>query len=286
MTYKELLNAGTDQLNISGIDNAGYDAFELLSFVTGMNKTDYLIYGMKQCSDDIKDKYYELIQIRSSHTPLQHITGKTCFYGYDFLVNENVLVPRFDTEILVEEAVKAANIIAEYAGNCADVLDMCTGSGCIILSLSKENVINTGLGADKSDKALEVARKNCSNLGTLNVDFVQSDLFSNINTGKKFDIIVSNPPYIRTDVIGTLQDEVRLHDPMIALDGGDDGLDFYRVITTESVKYIKKAGFLLYEIGHDQADEVSEIMRDAGYSEITVIKDLAGFDRVVKGRFW
>lgn len=286
MTYKELLNIGTVQLNKSGIDNAGYDAFELLSFVTGMNKTDYLINGMKLCSDDVKDKYHELIHMRASHIPLQHITGKTCFYRYDFVVNENVLVPRFDTEILVEEAVKAADKIAEYAGHRADVLDMCTGSGCIILSLSKENVINKGIGADKSDKALKTAWKNCVNLDVSNVDFIQSDLFCNIPDGTSFDIIVSNPPYIRTDVLETLQDEVKLHDPVMALDGGDDGLDFYRVITTDSVKYINKGGFLLYEIGHDQADEVSEMMRDAGYSEITVVKDLAGFDRVVKGRFW
>ena len=201
--------------------------------------------------------------------------------GYPFCVNEHVLIPRQDTEVLVEEAIQVMRPKMK-------VLDMCTGSGCIVLSILKmcrEKYYMTdlqGIGADVSEEALKVARENGRRLG-VPVTWIQSDLFAKIPEEEKYDVIVSNPPYIETAVIDTLQEEVRLHDPYIALDGKEDGLYFYRRIISEAGKYLKTQGKLMFEIGCDQAEAVEELMKNAGYEQITVKKDLAGLDRVVYG---
>ena len=270
---------GTAYLQEHNIENAAYDSFALFASITGMSRTDYFMKTDEVLSDEILCEYEKCIRLRAEHIPLQHIIGKAYFYGREFQVNQNVLIPRPDTEILVEQTLQ---ILKEENS----VLDMCTGSGCIILTLALENKLKKAIGVDLSLDALEVAKKNYNQLQAENVDFIQSDLFTELNGvyDHAFDLIVSNPPYIRSDVIPTLSEEVRLHDPMLALDGFDDGLYFYRKITEAAPAYLKKGGWLMYEIGYDQGKDVSEMMKISGFEDISVIQDLAGLDRVVRGR--
>ena len=263
----------------AGITDAEYDSFALLEYITGMDRTAYILNGSKSVPEDTAERYDAAIDRRSSHIPLQHITGQAWFYGRGFNVNSDVLVPRQDTEVLVSEALKVINAKDS-------VLDMCTGSGCIIITLALEKKLGRAVGADISEAALKVASGNREKLGADDVTFVKSNIFSdiNVNDAELFDVIVSNPPYIATGEIETLTEEVRIHDPYIALDGLEDGLHFYREITRQSQNYLKSGGWLLYEIGCTQAHDVSDIMSEYGYSNIKVIKDLAGLDRVVMGQ--
>lgn len=279
LTYRQMCHNGAAILADAGITDAEYDSFALLEYITGMDRTAYILNGSKSVPKDIAERYDAVIDRRSSHIPLQHITGQAWFYGRGFNVNSDVLVPRQDTEVLVSEALKVINAKDS-------VLDMCTGSGCIIITLALEKKLGRALGADISEAALKVAAGNREKLGADDVTFVKSNIFSDINVNDEelFDVIVSNPPYIATGEIETLTEEVRIHDPYIALDGLEDGLHFYREITQQSMNYIKSGGWLLYEIGCTQAHDVSDIMSEYGYSNIKVIKDLAGLDRVVMGQ--
>ena len=279
LTYRQMCHNGAAILADAGITDAEYDSFALLEYITGMDRTAYILNGSKSVPKDIAERYGAVIDRRSSHIPLQHITGQAWFYGRGFNVNSDVLVPRQDTEVLVSEALKVINAKDS-------VLDMCTGSGCIIITLALEKKLGRALGADISEAALKVASGNREKLGADDVTFVKSNIFSDINVNDEelFDVIVSNPPYIATGEIETLTEEVRIHDPYIALDGLEDGLHFYREITQQSLNYIKSGGWLLYEIGCTQAHDVSDIMSEYGYSNIKVIKDLAGLDRVVMGQ--
>ena len=281
LTLKQLYKVGTVKLAEEGIEEFSLDAWYLLEYVTGVSKAMYFAEPERAVSEENADRYIDCIRRRAAHIPLQHITGEQEFMGYPFCVNEHVLIPRQDTEILVEEAIQVMRPKMK-------VLDMCTGSGCIVLSILKmcrEKYYMTdlqGIGADVSEEALKVARENGRRLG-VPVTWIQSDLFAKIPEEEKYDVIVSNPPYIETAVINTLQEEVRLHDPYIALDGKEDGLYFYRRIISEAGKYLKMQGKLMFEIGCDQAEAVEELMKNAGYEQITVKKDLAGLDRVVYG---
>ena len=279
LTYRQMCHNGAAILADAGITDAEYDSFALLEYITGMDRTAYILNGSKSVPEDIAECYDAVIDRRSSHIPLQHITGQAWFYGRSFNVNSDVLVPRQDTEVLVSEALKVINAKDS-------VLDMCTGSGCIIITLALEKKLGRALGADISEAALKVASGNREKLGADDVTFVKSNIFSdiNVNDDELFDVIVSNPPYIATREIETLTEDVRIHDPYIALDGLEDGLHFYREITQQSMNYIKSGGWLLYEIGCTQAHDVSDIMSEYGYSNIKVIKDLAGLDRVVMGQ--
>ena len=277
MTIRQAVNWGTQMLKDNGIDNAEHDSFELLSAVNGMTRTFYLINGDSLLSEENFLMFEEYIEQRASHIPLQHILGKTWFYGYEYMVNRDVLIPRQDTEILVGEVIKGTRS-GDY------ILDMCTGSGCIGITLAKKFPECKVLGVDVSEKALNVAQSNKHNLEAENIDFMRSDLFEELNHDITFNTIVSNPPYIPTKVIEGLQEEVRLHDPMLALDGMEDGLMFYRKITAQAGDFLETDGYLCYEIGAEQAADVSDIMKKAGFKDITVVKDLAGFDRVVMGR--
>lgn len=277
MTIRQAVKWGAEKLRDNNVDNAEYDSFELLSSINGMTRTFYFINGDNELSEKDFSLFKEYIEKRASHKPLQHILGKAYFYGYEFVVNENVLIPRQDTEILVNEVIKVAK-------DGYDILDMCTGSGCIGITLAKKFPDSNVTGVDISDKALAVAWKNKCNLDADNIDFIQSDLFAALGADRRYDIIVSNPPYIPTKVIEGLQDEVRLYDPMLALDGTEDGLMFYRRITDKSGDYLKMNGYLCYEIGAEQAADVSDIMKQAGFKDIVVVKDLAGLDRVVMGK--
>jgi len=273
MTLQEALQYGKKYLEDKNIEDSQIDAWYLLEYVIKENRSYFLMHQQDVLEEAAQKLYLDLIERRGKRIPLQHITNEQEFMGLTFKVNEDVLIPRQDTEILVE------NVLSRTTDNMA-VLDMCTGSGCIIISLKNRKKNITATGVDVSAKALEVAKENAANNGTC-VDFIQSDLFENV-TGK-FDIIVSNPPYIPTEVIEGLMDEVRLHDPFIALDGKEDGLYFYREIIKNAVSYLNQGGFLCFEIGHDQGVDVSYLMKKAGFDNISVIKDLAGLDRVVIG---
>ena len=270
LTYEELLKIGENELLMSDISDANIDAWYLLEYVTGMSRAAFFLKRAENISQKEENEYREVINKRKKHIPLQHITGTQEFMGFDFLVNENVLVPRQDTECLVE------NVLPYAYGK--KILDMCTGSGCIIISLKKLEETAECTGVDISEKALEIALKNARS-NEADVSFIKSDMFKNIM--EKYDIIVSNPPYIRPDVIKTLEPEVREHDPMLALDGGEDGLRFYRILAEEGKKHLARPGRIFMEIGYDQGKAVKEIFENEGFKEVVVKKDLCENDRVV-----
>ena len=273
MQYQELYRMGKDRLTEAKIPEAELDARLLLEEVCGTDRNDLLVHGDKEVPPEQCDRYVEYIQRRQKREPLQQITGYQEFMGLRFKVTPDVLIPRQDTETLVEEVMR-------YLHDGMHLLDMCTGSGCILLSLLKYSNDCEGTGCDISEKALKVAEENAEML-SLNASFVQSNLFENISG--KYEFIVSNPPYIPTGVIPTLMEEVRDHEPVSALDGREDGLYFYREIVEKAGEYLYPGGMLFFEIGYDQAEKVSSLMRQAGYQEVTVCKDLAGLDRVVYG---
>lgn len=273
MKLSEVLSRGESALRNAEIAEAKLDAWYLFETAFGMSRVEYLMNQQNSAMEECCARYEAMIQKRSQHIPLQHITGTQEFMGFDFDVNEHVLIPRQDTECLVERVMK-------YAQN-KSVLDVCTGSGCIIISLEKLCRLSSATALDISDKALETARKNAKKLQA-QVNFIESDLFSQIH--EKYDIIVSNPPYIPTKVIEGLMEEVKEHEPMLALDGKEDGLYFYRKIIMEAGEHLNTAGMLFFEIGHDQADAVSKLMQEHGFTGIMVEKDLAGLDRIVYGK--
>ncbi len=282
MTYRECYAYGCEILEKAQIADARLDARLLLEYVCHTTQHDLILNGRRLLSDGEKNEYEALIIKRAERIPLQHITGEQEFMGLVFQVNEHVLIPRQDTEILVEEVL---NILKPGM----KVLDMCTGSGCILLSLLALTKDCEGIGADISVNALKVAKENLKSISAqcgkeLSADFVESDLFEQFER-EQFDVIVSNPPYIASAVIDTLEPEVRLHEPIGALDGTADGLYFYRKIVTESKRFLKKDGALLFEIGHDQGEAVAELMKAAGFSKVMVKKDYANLDRVVYGFF-
>ncbi len=275
-TYRELYDRGARLLVNAGICDYAIDSRLLLEYVCSTDRNYLLAHGDNEVDSEKESEYLELIEKRCKHIPLQHLTKEQEFMGLRFMVNENVLIPRQDTECLVEE------VMCDM-GDGLRVLDMCTGSGCIIISLSKYKNDYEAVGVDVSEKALEVARKNAA-LNEVKVDFVLSDLFAGLDINNKFDVIVSNPPYIESDVVDTLMPEVKDYEPRMALDGDSDGLKYYRLITEEAACYLNPGGSLYYEIGYNQAEAVKNIMEKSGFTDVCVVKDLAGLDRVVKGR--
>lgn len=274
MTYGQLYAYGVAELTKADITEAQLDARLLLEYVCHTDRNELLVHSADERSAIEEEFYRMLIQKRTTRMPLQYITGEQEFMGLTFKVNEHTLIPRQDTEILVEECMRHL-----YDG--MRVLDMCTGSGCILLSLMKYSNECEGIGVDISEEALKVARKNSEMLGLKNSDFIQGDLFENVRGA--FDMIVSNPPYIASEVIETLMPEVREYEPMQALDGMKDGLFFYRKIIAEAEKYMNTGARLFFEIGYDQGEAVSKLMQEAGFKDVKVVKDYAGLDRVVKG---
>lgn len=290
MSLREALRSAQAYLQEQGVADAAVDAWILLEHVTGISRAAFLADGMRPMEEMDAKRYFALVEKRASHIPLQHITGEQEFMGLTFRVNEHVLIPRQDTEVLVEETFA-------HLRPGMRVLDMCTGSGCIAVSLKKlwrrygaglsGNAQKDGAeeitvdAADISRDALFVAEENAARLGA-DIRLIQSDLFAQI--GGTYDVIVSNPPYIESSEIEKLADEVRLHEPRQALDGTEDGLHFYRRILLEGTPHLKDGGWLLFEIGCGQAAQVAELMHRSGYEEIKVVQDLAGLDRVVAGR--
>lgn len=274
MTAIELLNEGKEAL--CGVtDEYELDAWHLFEHATGITRHEYLLDSRITVSDEKCNAFRKYVSRRSKHIPLQHIVGTQWFMGLEFNVNEHVLIPRQDTEVLVEETLKLLN-------GGERVLDMCTGSGCIIISIAKNAKLFEAVGIDISKDALCVAKDNARK-HDVDAEFVESDLFSELEDSK-YDVIVSNPPYIETDEISRLMPEVCEHEPILALDGGADGLVFYRRIISESCRYLKNGGSLLLEVGHNQADEVCRLMTEAGFKDVSGVKDLCGIRRVCKGR--
>ena len=276
MTYRQLYEYGVEKLEEAGIEEAKLDARLLLEYICHTDRNALLVHGDSE-RNEMEEQFYRMcIEKRASRIPLQHITGEQEFMGLTFRVNEHTLIPRQDTEILVEEGMRRM-----FDG--MRILDMCTGSGCILLSLLKYSNECEGTGVDISEEALKVARENAKRLG-LTAEFIQGDLFENVPE-KKYYMVISNPPYIETAVIETLMPEVREHEPMQALDGMEDGLFFYRKIVEKAGGFFEKGGWLLFEIGYNQGDAVKELMTAQGFQSVEVVKDYAGLDRVVLGQY-
>ena len=275
-TIRNLILAAKNELNKSCVGESYVDAQIFMMKAVNMSKTEILINPDYELNEEQLVDFRNMVEKRKSGIPSQYIIGKCEFMGYDFFVDENVLIPRADTEVLVEKVLEFSK-----ENNFKNILDMCTGSGCIAISLVL-NGIKKAVGADISKGALNIAEKNAEYNNVKNkTEFIHSNLFENI--GGVFDAIVSNPPYIPREDIKSLMREVKDHEPLSALDGGDDGLDFYRKITEESRKYLKSGGMLFYEIGYNQSKDLHNIMEENGFEKITTVKDYAGLDRVVFG---
>ncbi|MCI6675433.1 MAG: peptide chain release factor N(5)-glutamine methyltransferase [Clostridiales bacterium] len=274
-TYAQLLKEGKQILEQAGVSEAELDAWYLLSDTFSIDRTKFLIERntSKQLELSLLNQYQERLKQRAMRIPLQYILGVQEFMGMEFIVNHHVLIPRQDTETIVEEVLK------EKSGT---VLDLCTGSGCIAISLSKLGTFERVDATDISKKAILIAKENAKKLKA-DVRFYEGDLFEAIT--ETYDIIVSNPPYITKEVIETLQPEVRVHEPYKALYGPNHGLYFYEQISKFAMNYLNPNGMIFYEIGYDQANDVCHILKKYGYKKIQVIQDLAGKDRVVKARF-
>lgn len=286
LTFQALLDEGTNVLKHSGIGEAGLDARYLLFEAFHTDMVHFLLYRNEEIEDsELSDgaaaKYRAMIKRRSERIPLQQITGSREFMGLEFYVNEHVLIPRQDTETLVELVLK------DFRRKNPRVLDLCTGSGCIGVSLAVLGGFTDVTLADISPEALRVAGRNAENLSgkAQGITLVESDLFSAFSEGEKerFDVIVSNPPYIPTSVIEALEPEVRDHEPRLALDGMADGLHFYKRLAGECAGYLNPGGAVYFEIGYDQGQAVSSLLINAGFKDVSVYRDAAGLDRVVKG---
>ena len=284
MNYSELIRHGTDVLSAAGIPEAALDARLLLEFITGHDANTFYAHPETAVSEAEEAGYGRLLAKRAERIPLQHLTGRCGFMGIDFRVSGKVLIPRQDSECLVEEAMR-------YVTDGSSILDLCTGSGCLLLALMHYKNGCTGTGVDISEDALAVAADNlamleeCGGLNGGQARFLAGDLYDALpGENHTFDYIISNPPYIRSADIETLAPEVRDHDPRIALDGGEDGLAFYRRIAAGAPAHLARGGMIFLEIGYDQAGEVSQILADAGFKNIEVIRDYGDNDRVVIGR--
>ena len=278
ITYREAYLQGREQLLAAEVPEAEQNARLLLEYVCKTDRQAMLLAPERVLSAEEEQRYREVTAKRARRIPLQHITGSQYFMGLEFAVDSRVLVPRPDTEILVEEVLKDGAVGAK-------VLDLCTGSGCILLSILKYANSAGGTGTDLSEEALAVAQANAERL-QIPAAFYRGDLFAALPEAEKgFDIIVSNPPYIETAEIAALMPEVREHDPYMALDGGADGLDFYRRIIADAPAYFAAQGHLYLEIGCTQAQAVEALMKEHGYTQIRTVKDYAGLDRVVVGAY-
>lgn len=280
MEIQQLLFKGYEILKTHNIVSYMLDCQLILGKVLNFDRMSIIINRSMEVDDKKAEEYYKLIERRKSKMPLKYITEETEFMGINFFVKEGVLIPRPDTEILVEEVIKEVQ-----KNNFTHICDVCCGSGAIGISIAKLLHWTLVDSCDISEIAKEVTLSNINRLSLQErVRFKKSDLLAfAIEEKEQFEVIVSNPPYIRTDIIPTLMEDVKNYEPYIALWGGEDGLNFYRRITLESLQVLKTGGVLAYEIGYDQSIEVEGILRENGYVNIKTVKDLAGNDRVVLG---
>ena len=275
MTYREAYEWGRKTLEEAQVTDADVDARLLLEYVCHTDRNALLVHGDRAVEELSFFCYEKYIEKRAERIPLQQLLHEQEFMGLSFYVDEHVLIPRQDTEILVEEVMREP-----YDG--ARILDLCTGSGCILLSLLHYSNASSGVGVDLSGEALSVAKENAERLGlTGRVEWIEGDLFNGVEGS--FDILVSNPPYICSGVIPMLEPEVRVHEPLMALDGGEDGLLFYRRIVEQAGACLVPGGRLYFEIGYDQGEAVAELLKTHGYKKVHVIRDFAGQNRVVCG---
>jgi len=292
MKTRVLIKEGQYRLNRAGCPDPKIDSEELFCFLTGMDRVEVFLHADEEVDEETERKYLKLIRRREERVPLQHIVGEQEFMGFRFEVNEDVLIPRQDTETLVAEAARTLREQPVQKKSFLDklrrtkgreILDLCCGSGIVGISLARiiDDIDITA--SDISEAAITLARRNAS-INHVEIEFKQGDLFMP-HGERKFDMILSNPPYIKTNMIGMLQDEIKDHEPREALDGGRDGLNFYRRIIPEAPEYLKDEGYLLMEIGNDQGEALRKMLNESGaFKDIEIIRDMAGRDRVVKCR--
>lgn len=281
MTARETLDRIRICLQEAGIEEFEYESWIFLEWIFGIRRADYYMDPNGTVNPEQEAFLSEVLEQRARRVPLQYLMGSCEFMGYSFLVDERVLIPRQDTECLVEKAVELLRDSQKKGLEAPEVLDLCTGSGCIGISIKKLCPKANVTLADISEGALKVAGENAARQEA-DVSLVQSDLFENIEGN--YDYIVSNPPYIPTKVIEGLMPEVRDYEPHLALDGLADGLFFYRKIVEEATVRLRKGGVLLFEIGQEQGADLTDILEKQGFAQIEIWKDLAGLDRVVVGR--
>ncbi len=283
-TYRELFKDGVAALLAEEIENAEGEVHQIIENICSLPFAQYLMQAENECNLIEERRFYDAIKLRATHYPLQYILGNASFMGLDFMVNDHVLIPRQDTEILAETVLEHADIPG------GKLLDLCTGSGCLAISLLTLGRYAEATGTDISKEALETAGFNGAfakmnwppeDQQTKKLNFVHSDVFEAVEG--KFDVIVSNPPYIPAEVIPTLMPEVRDHEPHLALVADHNGLAFYEEISAQAADYLTDGGWLFFEIGYDQAEDVTALMREAGFKDVSVVKDLAGLNRVVYG---
>ena len=281
-TYRELYEEGRRILEQAGLPDAALDARFLLEEVCGTNLQTLLVFPEKKVTEEEVNQYRAFIQRRKDREPTAMILGEWDFMGLTFRLNKSTLIPEQDTEILVETALE--ELKRRGLGEAPlRILDLCTGSGCILLSLLHELRNADGLGTDLSEEALEAARENAVRLGLQErAAFRQGDLWEPVGD-ERFDLIVSNPPYVPTEVIPTLEPEVRCGEPYAALDGGEDGLVFYRRIMREAAGHLEPSGIIIVESGFDEAPQIAALMQDQKLRGIRTVKDYGGLDRVVLG---
>lgn len=294
LPLKELIKIGETQLSDAGVDDAARDAKLLYCFLDNLDSVGFMMRWQDVLPDNTCERYFELVERRASGEPLQYITGSQEFMGLSFKVDPSVLIPRQDTETMVEDAIelieKGTLRAEEYVKpqSIKDVLDLCCGSGAIGVSIAKLCEKTKVTCSDVSPEAIKTAAQNARLNGCKTVKFEKSDLFAAFKSKlgrKKFDLIISNPPYIESEVIPTLQREVKDHEPMLALDGGADGLDFYRRIASEAAEHLQKNGMLMLEIGYNQGQAVTELLEaEEKFVSIVCLKDLAGKDRIIAAR--
>ena len=288
MKYSEVLKQATEKLSLAGNKEAKLDAWYLMEEVSKMSRTQWYLDCQNEMPKEKQEEFNRMLLRLLAGEPVSYIIGTRGFMGYDFVVDENVLIPRQDTELLVEKAIIiATKHLAKKSlatNESLKVLDMCTGSGCIAISIDKmlrESGQQVSVSAaDISEGALKTATLNNERLGA-NVEFIHSDMFDSVSG--KYNMIVSNPPYIESETVLTLDENVRNFEPHLALDGGQDGLDFYPTITKKAFTSLSKGGTLAFEIGYNQGVAVTEIMKKTGFENVEIIKDLASNDRVVIG---
>ena len=274
MNIKEALDFGKKYLNEKNIDDSTLKCKVVLSEILSVQKEFLIIHDLQNLNKNQETKYKEFLVRLADNEPLQYIINRQEFMKLNFFVDNNVLIPQPDTEILVEKIIE----ISKSINKKLKILDLCTGSGAIAISLAK-NIINSEIYAsDISKEALNIAKLNVKK-NEVQINLIESDLFENIHE-YDFDIIVSNPPYIKSEIIDLLDEEVK-KEPILALDGGNDGLDFYRIIAIKAKDYLKENGILALEIGYDQKNQINEILKYEGYKQIENIKDLANNDRVI-----
>ena len=279
-TIEQLLQIGVKRLKENQIESALLDTQILLSRLLGVDRLYLHIHSNDDVQTEIETNFLEQVEKRSRHMPIAYITKQKEFMALFFYVDERVLIPRNDTEILVENAIE---IIERSRKNKIEILDLCCGSGCIGISLAHEYPHAHVTLADISSEALEVAKINIEQCDlSQRINLVRSDLFENIPP-KKFDMITANPPYITTEELIGLEKNILDYEPLLALSGGNAGLDFYKQILKKASDYLRSKGYLIFEIGYLQGNEVKELMLKHGFSDVQIIRDYAQNDRVVLG---